>query len=75
MPGNSEVHPIIARLGREISLSGKSLRVLEVETGINKSMLSRIGTNPDGSQRFGSIVQLARALGYELRLVKNGRPK
>jgi len=70
MHSNSSVHPVIAKLGREISLSGKSLRALELETGINKSMLSRIASTGDGSQRFERICQLAAALGYDVRLVK-----
>jgi DNA-binding phage protein len=67
-------HPVIAMLGEKILSSGKSLRQLSNETGIDKSMLHRI-TKGDGRPSFERVAKVAAALGGELRFVKNGRAK
>jgi transcriptional regulator with XRE-family HTH domain len=68
---NSTVHPVMAQLGRQISLRNGSLRALADETGMSKSTLARIASNGEGSQRFERIVRLAAALGYDVRLVRS----
>jgi len=67
---NSPVHPVMVTLGEKIALRNGSLRALAQETGMSKSTLFRIVSLGDGAQRFDQIVRLARALGYDIRLVK-----
>lgn len=54
----------LLKLAREIS--GKTVRDLERETGINNALLSQIETGHVKSTSFVNVVKIARALNLKL---------